>query len=104
LADAGADVIVVPAAWVRGPLKEQQWELLLRARAVENTTYMVAAGQNGARCIGNSMVVDPMGSVIAGRGDGTGIVTASLDGELVAGTRATNPSLANRRYRVVPKE
>lgn len=104
LVDAGADAIVVPAAWVRGPLKESQWELLLRARAVENTAYVVAAGQNGARCIGNSMVVDPMGSVVAGCGNGTGIATALLDGELVGAVRATNPSLANRRYRVIPNE
>lgn len=104
LIDAGTDVIVVPAAWVRGPLKESQWELLLRARAVENTVYVVAAGQSGTRCIGNSMMVDPMGSVIAGCSDGTGIATALLDGEFVRAVRATNPSLDNRRYRVIPNE
>ena len=61
----GADLLVLPAAWVKGPLKEMHWELLTRARALENTCYMVAVGECGPRNIGNSLVVDPLGVVIA---------------------------------------
>ena len=56
---AGADVLVLPAAWVRGPGKEHHWETLVTARALENTCYVVAVGECGSGTIGTSMVVDP---------------------------------------------
>jgi predicted amidohydrolase len=61
LVDARADVLLVPSAWVAGPAKEDHWMTLLRARAIENTTYVVAAGQTGPSYVGHSVVVDPMG-------------------------------------------
>ncbi len=97
LVDAGADVIVVPAAWVRGPLKEDHWETLLRARAIENTAYVVAAAQNGSTYCGRSMVVDPMGVAVAALGDQEGIVTAELVADRISQVRTRNPSLGNRR-------
>lgn len=61
LVDRGADVLVVPAAWVKGPRKESHWETLLTARAIENTAWVVASGSSSDECIGNSMIIDPMG-------------------------------------------
>jgi predicted amidohydrolase len=101
LVDAGADAFVVPAAWVRGPLKEDHWETLLRARAIENTAYVVAAAQTGAAYAGSSLVVDPMGVAVARLGDETGLITADLSPERVREVRERNPSLANRRFPTV---
>jgi len=101
LVDAGADTLVVPAAWVRGPLKEDHWATLLRARAIENTTYVLGAGQCGATYIGASIVVDPMGVVLAGLGSGEGVASALVDPVVIAEVRRRNPSLANRRTPLV---
>ncbi|MEK8171118.1 nitrilase-related carbon-nitrogen hydrolase [Streptomyces sp. M19] len=65
LVDAGAEVLALPAAWVRGPAKERHWELMVAARALENTCWVAASGECGPRNIGNSMVVDPLGTVVA---------------------------------------
>jgi apolipoprotein N-acyltransferase len=69
LIDAGADVLAVPAAWVRGPLKEDHWVTLLRARAIENTAYVIGAAQTGSHYCGRSMIIDPMGVIVASLGD-----------------------------------
>jgi predicted amidohydrolase len=97
LVDAGADVLVVPSAWVAGPRKVDHWTTLLRARAIENTVYVVGVGQPGPRYTGHSMVVDPLGDVVAGTGDGPAVIRADLDPATVVRARETNPSLANRR-------
>jgi predicted amidohydrolase len=97
LVDAGADVLVVPAAWVRGPLKEDHWATLLRARAIENTVYVVAAAQNGKTYCGGSMVVDPMGVVVTNLGEATGTGSADVQAERIVEVRRRNPSLENRR-------
>jgi predicted amidohydrolase len=97
LVDAGADTLVVPAAWVRGPAKEDHWATLLRARAIENTSFVLGAGQSGPSYIGSSMVVDPMGVVVSGLGAGAGVATADLDPRVIGEVRRRNPSLANRR-------
>lgn len=97
LVDAGADVLVVPAAWVAGERKVQHWRTLVTARAIENVCYVVGCGQPGPRYTGHSLVVDPLGDVVAEAGDGPGVLTAVLDPARVAEARRTNPSLANRR-------
>jgi predicted amidohydrolase len=97
LVDAGADVLVVPSAWVAGPRKVEHWTTLLRARAIENTVYVVGVGQPGPRYTGHSMVVDPLGDVVASTADGPAAVRAELDPTSVLRARETNPSLANRR-------
>jgi predicted amidohydrolase len=102
LVDAGADVLVVPAAWVKGSLKEDHWATLLRARAIENTAYVLGAGQCGRTYIGCSMVVDPMGVVLAGLGAGEGVATAVIDRSAIEEARRVNPSLANRRLPLRP--
>jgi len=97
LVEAGADVLVVPAAWVAGERKLDHWRTLVRARAIENTAYVVAAAQPAPRYTGHSMVVDPLGDVLAEAGDGDEVITAVLERDVLAEARRTNPSLANRR-------
>jgi predicted amidohydrolase len=97
LVDRGAEVLVVPAAWVAGDRKVDHWRTLLRARAIENTVFVAAAGQPGPRYTGHSLVVDPWGDVLAEAGDGPEIVQAVLDRDRLDEVRRTNPSLANRR-------
>jgi len=97
LVDAGADVLVVPSAWVAGERKVDHWRTLVRARAIENTAYVVAVGQPGPRYSGHSMVVDPLGDVLVEAGEGAETLLATLDREVVEQARQTNPSLANRR-------
>ena len=100
LVDAGADVIVVPAEWVRGPQKERHWTTLVTARAIESTAHVVAADQAPPLGVGCSLIVDPMGIPLASLGDGEGLAVAPIDPAVTAATRARNPSLANRRYRI----
>ncbi|WP_367650522.1 carbon-nitrogen hydrolase family protein [Nocardioides sp. zg-DK7169] len=97
LVDAGAEVIVVPAAWVAGPRKVDHWRTLLRARAIENTVFVAAAGQPGPRYSGHSAVIDPLGDVLAEAGEGPAVLAVTLDREVLEEARRTNPSLANRR-------
>jgi len=97
LVDAGADVLVAPSAWVAGERKVDHWRTLARARAIENTTYVLAVGQPGPRYTGHTMVVGPLGEVLVEAGERPGIVNATLDREVLVRARRTNPSLANRR-------
>ena len=87
----------MPAAWVAGPRKVDHWTTLLRARAIENTVYVVGVGQPGPRYTGHSMVVGPLGDVLVEGGDEAATLRAALDLSAVAEARRTNPSLANRR-------
>jgi deaminated glutathione amidase len=97
LVAAGAEALVVPAAWVAGPRKVDHWTTLARARAIENTAYVVAVGQPGPRYTGHSIVVDPLGEVLAEAGEKPETLTVTLDPAVVGDARRTNPSLANRR-------
>jgi len=97
LVDAGAEVLVIPAAWVAGPHKVDHWRTLVRARAIENTAFVVAVGQPGPRYSGHSIVVDPLGEVLVEAGDGAEVVSAVLQHTTLERARRTNPSLANRR-------
>jgi predicted amidohydrolase len=97
LVDQGAEVLVVPAAWVAGPGKVDHWRTLLKARAIENTVYVAAAGQPGPRYTGHSMVVTPRGEVVEA-GDDDVFVLSTAERETLDAVRAENPSLANRRF------
>jgi len=100
LVDAGANALVLPAAWAAGPAKEDHWATLIRARAIENTCYVLAAGQTGPLCTAQSVVVDPMGTVLASAGEQPGFALTTIGLARVDQVRAVNPSLANRRFRV----
>jgi predicted amidohydrolase len=96
-----AKVILVPAAFMMHTGRDH-WEVLLRARAIENQCYIVAAGQigdhePGRSCFGRSMIIDPWGTVIAQAPDVVGVTVADLDLQRLAKIRAELPSLANRR-------
>ncbi|GIF18804.1 putative amidohydrolase [Actinoplanes tereljensis] len=96
-----ARILVVPAAFMLHTGRDH-WEVLLRARAIENQCYVVAAGQigdhePGRTCFGRSMVIDPWGTVVAQAPDAVGIVTADLDLARLELIRTELPSLANRR-------
>ncbi|NYG54315.1 nitrilase-related carbon-nitrogen hydrolase [Nocardioides perillae] len=97
LVAAGAEVLVVPAAWLAGPRKLDHWRTLARARAIEDTAYVVACGQPAPRYTGHSLAVDPWGEVLVEAGDGEETVSATLRREVLDEARSTNPSLANRR-------
>ena len=103
LADAGADVALVPAEWVRGPLKEHAWTTLLAARALENTMYVAAADHPPTLGVGRSAVIDPLGVTVAQIGTATDVAVGWADRETIANVRRVNPALKLRRYRVVPR-
>ena len=102
LVDAESDVLVVPAEWVRGPLKEHHWTTLLAARAIENTVYVLAADHPTPIGVGHSQIVDPQGVVLGGVGTGPGIAVAAVERDMIERVRVTNPSLRARRYVVEP--
>ncbi len=102
LADRGATVFAVPSAWVAGPLKEEHWMTLCRARAIENTSYLIGAAQPPPTYCGRSVVLDPMGVVLAGLGEAAGFTTADISADRVEAVRAVLPVLAQRRYEVRP--
>lgn len=104
LADAGADLVAVPAEWVRGPLKEHHWSTLLQARAIENTLYLAAADHAVPSGVGSSAIVDPMGVTVAAVGEAPGLAVAEVSAERVRQVRQVNPALELRRYRVVPRD
>jgi deaminated glutathione amidase len=101
LAVRGARVVTVPAAFTLTTTRAH-WQTLLRARAIENQAFVVAANQTGEhpaghRSGGQSMIVDPWGEVLAQAGQEVGHVVADLDLERQREIRAQLPSLANRR-------
>jgi len=101
LALRGAQILCVPSAFT-AYTGAAHWEVLLRARAVENGCFVIAPGQvgehlPGRECFGHSMIVDPWGAVLAEVQDGAGFCVADLDLGRVAEVRAQIPSLHNRR-------
>lgn len=103
LVDAGADVVCMPAEWVRGPLKESHWRTLTTARALENTIYVAAADHAPPIGAGNSMIVDPMGVEVATIGEATDVALAWVSRERIDAVRRVNPALDLRRFRVTPR-
>jgi deaminated glutathione amidase len=110
LAAAGADLLVLPAAWAAGTFKEEHWVTLVRARAIENTIWLAAAGQvpdpaesptRAPTGIGRSMLVDPMGVVRLDLGPAAGLGVSDVDTAQTASVRAALPCLANRRQDVL---
>jgi predicted amidohydrolase len=95
------DVMFVPSAFTV-PTGRAHWEVLLRARAIENQAYVVAPAQgglhaSGRRTYGHTMIVDPWGEVLAVRAEGEGVVLADIDLRKVREVRTALPALLNRR-------
>ena len=103
LVDAGANLVVVPSEWVRGPLKEHHWRTFVTARALENTIYVAAADHAPPIGVGNSMIVDPMGVEIATVGEITDVATAVIVRDRLDKVRTINPALNLRRFAVSPR-
>jgi predicted amidohydrolase len=111
LAAAGAELLVVPTAWAAGPFKEEHWVTLIRARAIENTIWVAAAGQvpdpaepptRAPTGIGRSLLVDPMGVVRLDLGVSADLGIGAVDTAQTTSVRAAIPSLANRRTDILP--
>lgn len=106
LADEGADLMFVPSSFT-APTGEAHWEILLRARAIENQCFIIAPGQagigaGGIPTYGNSMIVDPWGRVLArASGDGEQVVSALLDLEEMRLIRRQLPALRNRKLPLI---
>lgn len=107
LANAGADLIAVPAAFTV-PTGQAHWHVLLRARAIETGSYVIAAAQggnhaNGRATFGHSLIIDPWGKVIAELDhDEPGVLVAEIDPQAVVEARQRIPALANARDFAVP--
>lgn len=105
----GAEIIFTPASFTV-PTGKDHWEPILRTRAIENGCYIIAAGQIGKKtkftAFGNSMVIDPWGTVIAKSKDEPGVTIAEIDLDYLEKIRSKIPSLKNRRsdiYDVIVK-
>jgi predicted amidohydrolase len=93
----GADVLVAPSAWVQGEMKEEHWQTMVRARAIENGAYLIAPDQVGNIYCGRSMAVDPYGVVLVDMGKREGMEIVEIDGQRVSQVRRSLPLLRNRR-------
>lgn len=101
LSNLGAEIVFVPSAFTMRTGKEH-WEILLRARAIENQVYIVAPNQFGfhneqKESYGNSMIVDPWGKVIARASDKEGIITADIDLDYLKKVRDSIPCLSHKK-------
>jgi deaminated glutathione amidase len=105
LADGGATAVLLGASWGSGPGKVEQWELLVRARALDCTSWILACGQGDPGVdlgtaptgVGHSMVASPLGAVVDSLGGEPGMLVVHVDAEAVESARRTLPVLANRR-------
>lgn len=101
MAEEGAEVLLIPSAFTLHTGKDH-WEVLVRARAIENTCWVIAPAQSGRHIrgrssYGHSMIVDPWGIVVARCSDGPGFCLAEIDPELQRRVRTSLPSLQHRR-------
>ncbi len=108
LLDRGAEIFVVPSAFTRATGRAH-WEVLLRARSIENLAWTVAPAQggyhvSGRETWGHTMIVDPWGTVVAERASGNGFVAADFDRELLDATRRRFPATRHRRLGNGPGE
>jgi len=106
LAKAGASVIAVPAAFTK-KTGEAHWHVLLRARAIETGSYVIAAAQaghheDGRDTYGHSMIIDPWGKILAEAGAEPGFIIAEIDPAFSASSRQAIPALMNQRDFALP--
>ncbi|UCH03307.1 MAG: carbon-nitrogen hydrolase family protein [Candidatus Bathyarchaeota archaeon] len=97
LTQMGTVILVVPSAWKKGLMKEEHWLTLVKARALENTIFVVAVGQTGNEYTGRSVVVDPFGVVIADAGEEEKLLFVEIDLKRIKDVRTKLPVLDHRR-------
>jgi predicted amidohydrolase len=93
----GASILVSPSAWVAGFMKQEHWEIMVKARAIENGVYVIAPNQVGNIYCGHSMVIDPFGSTLLDMGNREGMEVVEIDKSRVQKVRELLPLLKNRR-------
>lgn len=93
----GANILASPSAWVAGFMKQEHWEIMVKARAIENGVYVIAPNQVGNIYCGHSMVIDPFGSTLVDMGNREGIEIIDIDSSRIDTIRRTLPLLMNRR-------
>jgi deaminated glutathione amidase len=96
----GADILVAPSAWIHGIMKEEHWQTMVKARAIENGSYLIAPDQVGNIFSGRSMAIDPFGAVLLDMGDREGIEVIEIDKSRIKEVRESLPLLKNRRLDV----
>jgi predicted amidohydrolase len=99
----GAELLVIPSAWVYGVMKEEHWQTFAKARAIENGVYVIAPNQIGNIYTGRSMVVDPFGTVLLDMGNKEGMEVVEIDKSDIIKVRRKLPLLKNRRTDVYKK-
>lgn len=93
----GTNVLVAPSAWVQGEMKEEHWQTMIKARAIENGSYLIAPDQVGNIYCGRSMAVDPLGIVLVDMGQKEGLAVIEIDSSRIKKIRQSLPLLKNRR-------
>ena len=94
---AGADLLVFPTAWVKGPHKLNHWRTLLAARASENELFVAGCCRPDSTYVGHSLVADPLGNIIAEAGEGSELLVVEIDRDQVVSARDAMPCLEHRR-------
>ena len=97
LALRGAEAVIVPSAWYAGTMKEEHWQTLLQARAIENTMYVGGANLCGLPFAARTTIFDPFGAMLAGSGEEEALVTALIERARIDEVRAKLPSLTHMR-------
>ena len=93
----GARILISPSAWVAGFMKQEHWEIMLKARAIENGVYVIAPNQLGNIYCGRSMVIDPFGTVLVDMGNREGMEIMDIDNSRINTIRRRLQLLKNRR-------
>lgn len=93
----GADILAIPSGWVQGIMKEEHWQIMLKARAIENGCYVIAPDQVGNIFSGRSMVIDPFGITLLDMGNKEGVEVVEIARDRVESVRKSLPLLKNRR-------
>lgn len=93
----GAKILVCPSAWVAGFKKREHWQIMLKARAIENGVYVIAPDQLGNIYCGHSMVIDPYGTTLVDMENREGMQFVDIDNSRIDSIRSTLPLLKNRR-------
>lgn len=101
LSEKGAEILTVPSAFTKTTGKDH-WHPLLKARAIENTSYVLASAQTGThgkkrKTYGHSLIIDPWGRILADGGEATGVIYAEFSPDILKEVRRSIPSLEHRR-------